>query len=181
MKNWILFLLLATPAAAQSPDAAKYAPRPILLLDATPGVEAVMPMVFSADGQQHLEFIEATHIKEAMDKGGLPIRLGDVMSALADGADQVSKLKSENDKLWQVAMKSTSVTVEAPPQQSGPTPEQIAAQEREQRRNTVLMMMLGNSLRRPSAPYVIPDPAANRMRTSCTTSRLGDMLHTSCN
>jgi hypothetical protein len=107
-------LLVSNMAIAQSPDAVKYAPRPILLLRGENNVEAVMPMMFIANGQQHLEFIPASQIKESMEKGGQPVRLGDVLSVLGEATETINRLQGENDKLWEVAMKDA-------PQQEPPT------------------------------------------------------------
>ena len=179
-------LLLCIPLCAQNPDAAKYAPRAVLLLDATPGVEAVMPMVFSENGQQHLEFIPASKIKESMDKGGKPIRMGDVTAALNEATQRINQLQAENDKLWKVAMKSESIVIQpAPPPR--PTQAEIAAQQqaevnaRRQRMLQTWMMLQG--MNRPTQPYQLPvpvNPNASRLQTDCTTYRLGDMTHTEC-
>ena len=53
-----LCLVYCLLSHGQSPDALKYAPRPILLLSGD-GVEELMPMVFTVNGQQHLEFVPA--------------------------------------------------------------------------------------------------------------------------
>lgn len=42
-------LLLSSMEMAQSPDAVKYAPRPIVLLSGENNVEAVMPMMFTTN------------------------------------------------------------------------------------------------------------------------------------
>lgn len=130
----ICLILSALPALAQSPEAMKYAPRAILLLSGQSGVEGVMPMVFTVNGQSHIEWIAGSNIKESMDKGGQPIRLGDVLSALNDATQMIAKLQAqnaalqtENDKLWKVAMKDSpdiqppTVVVQQPQQ---PIPQQ---------------------------------------------------------
>ena len=95
----VALLLLSSLANAQSADAIKYAPRPILLMTQEKNAEGVMPMLFVADGQQHLEFVPISQIKESMDKGGQPIRLGDVLSALGEATQNINKLQAENARL----------------------------------------------------------------------------------
>lgn len=168
-------LLLSNMAVAQSPDAMKYAPRPILLLSGEANVEAVMPMVFTTNGQQHLEFVPASQIKESMDKGGQPIRLGDVLSALRDGTETINRLQAENEKLWKVAMKDATPTVVVQPAAPQPEPAQ---------NNALMRYMLLRSLTGQPQPYQLPmpvNPNANRLRTTCRTYTLGDIAHTECN
>ena len=97
MKTLVLLLLCCLPAYAQSPDAIKYAPRQLLLVDPTPGTEAVLPMLVATDGVQHLEFIPVHQIKETLDKGGRPVTLGDVLSLLGAATEKVNNLQAEND------------------------------------------------------------------------------------
>jgi hypothetical protein len=78
----VVLLLCCLPAFAQSPDAIKYAPRQVLLVDPTPGTEAVLPVMFLTDGKQRLEFVPVHGIKEALERGGHPIALADILSAL---------------------------------------------------------------------------------------------------
>jgi hypothetical protein len=175
-------LLLSSIAIAQSPDALKFAPRPILLVSAETGVEAVMPMVLTLDGVQHLEFVPASRIKEFMDHGGQPIRLGDVLSALGEATQTINKLQaensglqSENEKLWKVAMKDTPETQRPPTivvQQ--PAPQQPSPLER---------YMLLRSLLAPAQPYQLPQPVnpnANRLKANCTSRPVGDTTYTDC-
>lgn len=123
-----LCLVYCLLSHGQSPDALKYAPRPILLLSGDNGVEAVMPMVFTVNGQQHLEFVPSSRIKDSMEKGGQPIRLGDVLAALVDATKTITQLQAENEKLWKVAMKDAPQQSPAPPtvivqqQPQGPSP-----------------------------------------------------------
>lgn len=132
--------LEAQPIA--NPDPTQYGPRPILLLSGINGVEPVMPMVFTINGQNHLVFVLGSKIKESMDKGGRPIRLGDVLSALGDATQTIAQLKAENanllkenDRLWKVAMKANpqlpppTVVVQQPPPQP-PAPQQPSRLER---------------------------------------------------
>ena len=170
-------LLLPNMTIAQSPEAMKYAPRPILLMDPQPNGVGVMPMAFTTDGQRHLEFIPIPQIKESMDKGGQPIRLGDVLAALVEATETInrlqaenSRLQAENDKLWKVAMKDA-------PQQQPPTvvvqqpvPQQPSPLER--------YMLLRSFLPQAPAyqPYRLPmpiNPNANRLQTNCTTQTNG--------
>lgn len=81
-----------------------------------------MPMVFVVNGQSHLEFIPGPQIKDSMAKGGQPIRLGDVLSALGEATQTINKLqaenaelRAENEKLWKVALKNNPQQVEPPP------------------------------------------------------------------
>jgi hypothetical protein len=130
MKALLLFfcLVCCLPSYGQNPDALKYAPRPILLLSGDNGAEAVMPMVFTVNGQQHLEFVPSSQIKDSMEKGGQPIRLGDVLAALVDATKTINQLQAENEKLWKVAMKDApqqpptppTVIVQQPPQAPSP-------------------------------------------------------------
>ena len=65
-----------------------------------------MPLVFTENGQQHLEFVPSSQIKEAIaNRGGQPIRFGDLLSALQEATETINRLQAENDKLWKVAMK----------------------------------------------------------------------------
>lgn len=177
-------LLLSCLAVAQSPDAQKYAPRPILLLSGENNVEAVMPMVFTVDGQPHLEFVPGSKIKESMDRGGQPIRLGDVLSALGQATQTISqlqtensRLQTENDKLWKVAIKDVTPTVVVQPQPSAPQPQPA-------QNNALMKYMLLRSLLPQTHPYQLPmpvNPNANRLSTTCRTYTIGDMTHTECN
>jgi hypothetical protein len=86
-------------AIAQSPDALKYAPRAIALVSGESGVENVMPLVLTTDGVQQLEFVPASRIKEFMDHGAQPIRMGDILAALSEATEKINRLQAENDKL----------------------------------------------------------------------------------
>jgi hypothetical protein len=169
-------LLFSNIAIAQSPDAVKYAPRPILLLSGENNVEAVMPMVFTTNGQQHLEFAPAPQIKESMEKGGQPIRLGDVLSALGEATEIINRLQAENEKLWKVAMKDAPK--QEPPtvvvQQPAPSPQKPSPFER---------YMLLRSLLLPTQSYQLPPPVnpnANRLKTNCTAQTVGNATYTDC-
>ena len=83
-------------AIAQNPEAVKYAPRAVLLLSGEKDVEAVMPMLITTDGQQHLEYVPGSKIKEFMDKGGQPIRSGDILAALGEATETITRLQAEN-------------------------------------------------------------------------------------
>jgi regulator of replication initiation timing len=168
-------------AIAQSPDAVKYAPRPMLLLSGENNVEAVMPMLFTADGMQHLEFVLASKIKDSMDKGGQPIRLGDVLSVLGEATETINKLQAENnrlqaenEKLWKVAMKDA-------PQQEAPTV--VVQQPALQKPSPLDRYMLLRSLLAPNQPYRLPPPVnpnANRLKANCTTRMVGNTNYTDC-
>jgi len=129
----ICLFSLCVSALAQSPDSMKYAPYPILLLSGNNSVESVMPMVFTVDGQQHLEFVPSSKIKESMDKGGHPVTLADVLSALGAATEKVNELQAENDRLWKVAMKDAprpeTVIVQQPAPTSAPSQADLAAQQ----------------------------------------------------
>lgn len=168
-------LLLSCIAVAQSPDALKYAPRPILLLSGENNVEAVMPMIFAADDRQHLEFVPASKIKESIDNGGQPIRLGDVLSALGEATETINRLQTENDKLWKVAMKEATKTVVVQPPPPQPQPA---------RNDALMKYLLLRSLFPQSQPYQLPmpvNPNADRLKTTCTTYTIGGMTRTECN
>jgi hypothetical protein len=168
-------------ATAQSPDAVKYAPRPILLLSGENNAEAVMPMVFTTNGQQHLEYIPASQIKESMEKGGQPIRQGDVLAALVEATETINRLQAENnrlqaenDKLWKVAMKDA-------PEAQRPTV--IVQQPAPQSPNPLDRYILLRSLIQPARPYQLPmpvNPNANRLQTNCTTQIVGNTSSTDC-
>jgi hypothetical protein len=148
MKTAALLLLCCLPAYTQSPDAIKYAPRQLLLVDPTPGTEAVLPMLFITDGTQHLEFVPVHQVKESLDKGGRPVTLADILSVLGVATEKVNQLQAENDRLWKVAMKdapkSETVIVQQP-LQPVPSEAQIAAQrqaEANARRQQALQMWM---------------------------------------
>ncbi len=174
-------LLLSGMAIAQSPDAVKYAPRPILLLSAENNVDAVMPMLITVDGVQQLQFVPSSRIKEFMDHGAQPIRLGDVLSALGEATETINKLQgennrlqAENEKLWKVAMKDS-------PNQQPPT---VVVQQPAPRRPSPLeQYMLLRTLLPPSQPYQLPmpvNPNANRLKTNCTAQTSGNTTYTDC-
>lgn len=119
------------PAITQKPE--DYAPRALLLIDARPGTEAVMPMIFTEGGKQQIEFIAGSKIKESMDKGGRPIRLGDVLVLLGQQTQKITQLQEENAKLWQAVTNGNprTQTVVVQPVQTGPSPEELAEQRRE--------------------------------------------------
>lgn len=166
-------------------DAAKYAPRPLLLLSGQSGGEAVMPMVFTINGQTHLEFVSGSKIKESMNNGGQPIRLGDVLSALGEATQTINKLQvenaalqAENAKLWKVAMK------DAPEQQPPTIVVQQPQQPIPQQPSRFEQYMLLRSLLPASHPYQLPmpvNPNANRLRTNCFSNTSGTATYTSCN
>lgn len=114
-----------------------------------------MPMVFTENGQQHLEFIAASKIKESMEKGGKPIRLGDVLAALNAATEKINQLQAENDKLWKLAMKdapkSETVIVQQPA--SAPSQAEIAAQQQAdanaRRQQAIQTWMLLQNMNRP--------------------------------
>jgi hypothetical protein len=174
-------LLLPNMAIAQSPEALKYAPRPILLISQEPNGVGVMPMAFTTDGQRHLEFILTPQIKESMDKGGQPIRLGDVLAALVEATETINRLQAENnrlqaenDKLWKVAMKDA-------PQQQPPTV--VVQQPVPQQPSPLERYMLLRSFLPQAQPYRLPmpvNPNANRLQTNCTTQTNGTTSYTDC-
>ena len=155
----VLLLLCCLPTVAQNPDAIKYSPRQVLLVDPTPGTEAVLPIMFLADGKQHLEFVPVHGIKEALEKGGHPIALADILSALGEATERINQLQAENEKLWKVAMKSESVVVETPP--SVPPQPDLAALQREEknaRRQQLLQTWVMMQGMNRSQPYQLPMP-----------------------
>jgi len=175
-------LLLPIMAIAQSPEAMKYAPRPILLMDPEPNGVAVMPMVFTTDGQRRIEYIPVPQIKESMDKGGQPLRSGDILAALKEASEAINRLqeennrlKAENDKLWKVAMKDA-------PRQEPPTV--VVEQPAPQQPSPLEQYMLLRSFLPQAQPYQLPmpvNPNANRLRTNCTTTTMGGVTTTNCN
>jgi regulator of replication initiation timing len=172
-------LLISSSAVAQSPEALKYAPRPILLMG-NAGEEGVMPMLLTIDGVQHLEFVPISRIKEFVEHGGMPIRLGDVLSALGEATQNINRLQednarlqAENEKLWKVAMKdaprpqSPAVIVQPAPAQPSPLEK----------------YMLLRSLLPTPQPYQLPmpvNPNANRLKTTCTSNAMGNTTVTDC-
>jgi hypothetical protein len=148
MKTAVLLLLCCLSAFAQSPDTIKYAPRQLLLVDPTPCTEAVLPMLVTTGGTQHLEFVPVHQIKEFLDKGGRPVTLSDILSILGVATEKVNQLQAENDRLWKVAMKDapkseTVIVQEAAP--SAPSQAQIAAQQQAEanaRRQQILQMWM---------------------------------------
>jgi hypothetical protein len=96
----LCLILCSGLAAAQSPEAMKYAPRAIALLSGQSGVENVMPLVFTENGQQYLEFVPSSGIKEAFARGGKPILFGDLLTVLKEATDKIDQLQAENDRLW---------------------------------------------------------------------------------
>jgi hypothetical protein len=169
------------PQLAQSPDALKFAPRPILLVRAEKDVEAVMPMLLTVDRQPQLQFVPASSIKEFIDRGGQPIRLGDVLSALGEATETINRLQAEtarlqaeNDKLWKVAIK------DAPRQQPATV---VVQQSAPQGPSPLEKYMLLRSLVQAPKPYQLPapvNPNTNRLRTNCTTRNVGDTSYTDC-
>lgn len=170
----LCMFLLSSMAAAQSPDSLKFAPRAILLISGDKGVEGVMPMVFKTNGQMHLEYIPVSQIKESMDKGGQPIRLGDVLSALSQATETINQLQAENDKLWKVAMKDS-------PNQQPPTV--IVQQAAPPQPSPLEKYLLLRSLLPQPKPYQLPMPVipnSNRLQTNCTAQTLGNSTTTDC-
>ena len=175
-------LLLPSMTIAQSPEAMKYAPRPILLMDPEPNGVGVMPMVFTTDGQRRIEYIPIPQIKESMDKGGQPLRSGDILAALKEASETIirlqeenNRLKVENDKLWKVAMKDA-------PRQEPPTV--IVQQPVPQQPSPLDRYLLLRSFLPQVQPYRLPmpvNPNANRLQTNCTTTMVGNVATTNCN
>jgi len=152
----LIACLLCASCVEQSPEAAKYADRPVMLVDHTPGTEGVVIWLFNEGGQEHLEFVPTSKTKEAADRGGKPITLGYVLSALGAATDKINQLQAENDRLWKLAMKDapkpTTVVVQQP---TAPQPDPDAA-----RRQAILMMMMQN---RPA-----PSQNINVQYSNCT-------------
>lgn len=184
----ITLLLCCLPACAQNPDTTKYAPRQLLLVDPTPGTEAVLPMLVTVDGAQRLEFVPVHQIKESIDKGGRPVTLADILSILGAATEKVSQLQAENDRLWKVAMKDApkpETVIVQQPTQTGPSPAEIASQQqveanaRRQQALQTWMMMQGRN-----QPYQLPmpvNPNANRLHTNCIANAVGNSVYTNCN
>lgn len=174
-------LVISATAVAQSPEALKYAPRPLLLMGNNATEEGVMPMLLTTDGVQHLEFVPISRIKEFVDHGGMPIRLGDVLSALGEATQNINKLQednarlqAENEKLWKVAMKET-------PRPQPPTV--VVRQLSPAQPSPLEKYMLLRSLLQPSQPYQLPmplNPNANRLKTNCTSNAVGTTTYTDC-
>jgi hypothetical protein len=149
MKLAVILLFLSNLAAfAQSPEAMKYAPRTIMLVSTEKGTEGIVPML-SSDGQHRLEFVPTSQIKDSIEKGGQPIRLGDLLSVLTGASETINKLQAEdarlqaeNDKLWKVAMK------DAPQPQA---PQTFVVQQSPQQPSQLERYMLLRSLL-PSPP-----------------------------
>ena len=151
-----------------------------MLVNPEKGAEGVMPMVFATDGQRRLGFVPTSQIKDSMDKGGQPIRLGDVLSALSGATETINKLqaenvrlKAENDKLWKVAMKDA-------PQ---PPPPTVVVQQAPAQPSPLERYMLLRSMLPTVQPYQLPQPInlnANRLQTNCVTTHLGDTSTTRC-
>lgn len=108
LARWMMCVAICCGmAAAQSPQAMQYAPRAIVLISGQTGVENVMPLIFTANGQQSIQFVPVSKLKEAFAQGAQPIRLGDVLSLLKQDSDKINALQAENDKLWKVATKDS--------------------------------------------------------------------------
>jgi hypothetical protein len=197
MKKLALLLLLSTAAFAQNPDTAKYSSRELLLVDPTSGTEAIVPMLITVDGNQVLKYIPIREAKDSLEKGGKPVKLGDIMSLLNANTQSINKLQAENaqlkednDKLWKVAMKDApkpETIVIQPAEPPAPTLAEIQAQREAQAQNQrqqnlqTWMMLQGRS---QPQPYQLPmpvNPNANRLQTNCTTSTYGGATHTNCN
>jgi hypothetical protein len=187
----LLCVFCAVSLSAQSPEVAKYATRSLMLVDAAPGTEAVIPMVRTAPGlPPELQFVPVSQLKEYMARGAQPLTLADVVAALNEASQKIAQLQAENDKLWKVAMKDSpkppTVVVQQPPTQ-GPSEAQLAAQRqaeasarRQQVLQTLLMMQNANRVQ----PYRLPPPpvlTSPHMGTSCTSTRIGDTVQTNCN
>jgi hypothetical protein len=168
----VCVLSLSSVTFAQNPDAVKYAPRQILLVSPETGSEAVLPMVFTADGQQRLDFVPVSQVKESLEKGGQPIRLADLLALLSQQAETINRLQAENDKLWKVAMKDG-------PSQQPPTV--VVQQPSSQEPSRLERYMLLRSLLPSTQPYQLPPPNANRLKTTCATRMVGNTSYTDCN
>lgn len=141
----ICLMMGCVPAMAQSPEASQYLTRPLLLLSGQKGVEAVMPMLFTVNGKQQITYVLGSKIKESIDNGGKPIRLGDVLNLLGEQSQSITKLQAENaalqaenEKLWKVVTKDhpqqqpPTVVVQQPPPPPQPSPAEIEAQREQQ-------------------------------------------------
>lgn len=178
-------LIPAPPAEAQPSQnyanpSLQYAPRAILLLSPEKDVEAVMPMLMTINGQQQIQYVPASKIGDFMQQGGLPIRLGDVLSALGEATQTISTLQAdnatlqtENDKLWKVAMK------DAPK----PQPQTVVVQQQPQTSALEKYMLLRALIPATPAyhPIQIQPPQNQRLQTNCTTTYYAGTAHTNCN
>jgi hypothetical protein len=123
-----------------------------------------------------------------MENGGHPLVLADILTALGEATEKINHLQGENDKLWNVALKeapkSEIVVVQQPAQAAPSQAEIVANQKAEANARRQQMLLTWMAMQRSNRPYQLPMPAnpnANRLQTNCTTYRLGDMTHTSCN
>lgn len=134
-------------------------------------------MVFSTDGKQRMEFLPTSQIRDALTRGGQPIR--DLLSVLNGATETINKLQAENarlqaenDKLWKIAMKDA-------PRQEPPTV--IVQQPAPQQSSLLERYILLRSLLPATRPYQLPIPVnPNPPQINCTTNAVGNSSYTNC-
>lgn len=139
---------------APSSEVQTYAPYTIALLPAAPGGEVVLPFITT---ENKLAFFPVSQVQQASKEHrllGRPISYGELLSLLGGLQVEVDRLKQENDKLWAVVTKSSgpqTVVVQpppTPPQVQGPTEAELRQRAEQQKRQLILMYLLGQQPQR---------------------------------
>lgn len=142
---------------APSSEIQKYAPYNVALFLPSPqGGDVVLPYMTK---DNKLGFVPLFEMLQAMkdnkaDRFGRPIAYGELIATIGELQIEVNRLKQENDKLWAVVTKSSgpqTVVVQpppAPPQPQGPTEAELRQRAEQQKRQMILMYLLGQQPQR---------------------------------
>jgi len=153
--RYLVVLLLAIAASGQTEDPAKYAPYFVMLVPAERGAEGFAPFISK---EQKLVFVPISAIAKTMSEGGVPIRYGDVLQLLRQLTDENQRLKTENERLWRIAEKSSSSP--SPPPVIVQTPPAPPAVDPDLQRRQMQMMLLRSLL--------VPRSTVNLNVTDCS-------------
>ena len=173
----------STAEPSRPPGVANYS---VMLVNPTPGGGAVILM---HSPKNELELVDVAKIKDALTAGYVPLRAVEIGELIASLKEEVARLTAENERLQGTQPTQTAAP---PPPAAGPSPEEIAAQERAQadaqraalRQQLILQIM--QNMGTPAQPYRMPLPVPmqvyhdNRLQTNCTTQHVGDTAYTDC-
>lgn len=172
-------------SVATTPQPPSYANYSLMLVNPVPGGGGVVLM---HDTKNQLELVPVNNVKQALDMGFVAVRAGELDELIGALREENARLEEENAQLRSQAPAPQVIAIS--PQ--GPSQAEIAERRREQmeaekaaRRQQLIQAWMGiQNMNRSAQPYQLPmpvNPNANRLRTNCTTTQLGNTSTTNCN